>query len=80
MPMIVASVNANKRLGTTAGQERFRVWLERREVTLVVVQEGWRAGAPAPLPGMRFLGGDAEVAAWIRTTTGETRVERPATW
>jgi hypothetical protein len=66
--MIVASVNANKRLGTRAGRERFRVWLERREVTLVVVQEGWRARAPvpAPPPGMRLLDGDAELAVWIR--------------
>ena len=80
--MIVASVNANKQLGTTAGRERFRAWLERREVTLVVVQEGWRAGAPvpAPPPGMRFLDGDAELAVWIHRTTGWPRVERPATW
>jgi hypothetical protein len=80
--MIVASVNAKKRLGTTAGRERFRAWLERWEVTLVVVQEGWRAGAPvpAPPPGMRFLGGDAELAVWIRGTTGWPRVERPAGW
>jgi hypothetical protein len=80
--MIVASVNANKCLGTTAGRERFRAWLERREVTLVVVQEGWRAGAPvpAPLPGMRFLDGDAELAVWIRGSTGAPRVERAATW
>jgi hypothetical protein len=80
--MIVASVNANKRLGTTAGRERFRAWLERREVTLVVVQEGWRAGAPvpAPPPGMRFLDGDAELAVWIRGTSGWPRVERPSTW
>jgi hypothetical protein len=80
--MIVASVNANKRLGTTAGRERFRAWLERREVTLVVVQEGWRAGAPVPdrLPGMRFLDGDAELAVWIRGATGWPRVERAARW
>ena len=80
--MIVASVNANKRLGTSAGRERFRAWLERREVTLVVVQEGWRAAAPvpAPPPGMQFLDGDAELAVWIRRTTGWPRVERPATW
>lgn len=80
--MILASVNANKRLGTTAGRERFHAWLERREVALVVVQEGWRAGAsvPAPPPGMRFLDGDAELAAWICGTAGWRRVERSATW
>jgi hypothetical protein len=78
--MIVASVNANKHLGTTARRERFRAWLERQKVTLVLVQEGWRAPAPVPPPGMRFLDGDAELAAWIRGPTGRPRVERPATW
>jgi hypothetical protein len=56
--------------------------VERREVTLVVVQEAWRAGAPVapPWPGMRFLEGDGELAVWIRDTTGWPRVERLATW
>ena len=35
---------------------------------------------PAPPPEMRFLDGDAELAVWIRGTTGWPRVERPATW
>lgn len=80
--MIVASVNAGKRLGAATERERFRAWLERRKVTLVVVHEAWRAGAPvAPWwPGMRFVDGDAELAAWIRDTAGWPRVERPATW
>lgn len=55
--MIVASVNAKKRLGGVGVRERFGLWLERPEVTLVVVQEAWRAGGPIPPqpPRMRFL-------------------------
>ena len=77
--MIVASVNAKKRLGAVGARERFGSWLERREVTLVVVQEAWRAGGPAPPPppGMQFLEGDAELAAWIRDGIDRPRVDRP---
>jgi hypothetical protein len=80
--MIVASVNANKRLGAMGARERFGSWLEHREVTLVVVQEPWRAGAPAPPAprGMRFLEGDGELAAWIREGTDRPRVDRPEAW
>jgi hypothetical protein len=80
--MIVASVNAKKRLGALGARERFGLWLERREVTLVVVQEGWRAGGrvPPPPPGMLFLEGDAELAAWIREGIGRPRVDRPEAW
>jgi methyltransferase family protein len=80
--MIVASVNAKKRLAAVAARERFGLWLERREVTLVVVQEGWRAGAPVPPPppGMQFLEGDAELAAWIRAGIRRPRADRPEDW
>jgi hypothetical protein len=80
--MIVASINGNKRLGTATGRERFRAWLARRGVTLVLVQEGWHAGAPVPPPPrrMRFLDGDAELAVWIREPVRRPHVERPARW
>jgi hypothetical protein len=80
--MVVASVNAKKRIGAVGARDRIGLWLQRREVTLLVVQEAWRAGgpAPAPPPGMRFLEGDAELAAWIRDGTGRLRVDRPAEW
>ena len=80
--MIVASVNAKKRLGAVVARERFGSWLERRQVTLVVVQEAWRAGGPEPPapPGMRFLDGDSELAAWIREGIDLPRVDRPEAW
>jgi hypothetical protein len=80
--MIVASVNAKKRLGTMRARKRFGLWLERRQVTLALVQEAWRAGGPVPPPppGMRFLAGDAQLAAWIREGVGRPRVGRPAEW
>jgi hypothetical protein len=80
--MIVASVNANKRLGAEAARVRFRSWLERRRVTIVVVQEAWRAGAPVPprLPGMELLGGDHELAVWVRDAACRSGLERPAEW
>jgi hypothetical protein len=80
--MIVASVNAKKRLGATGARERFRLWLERRGVSLVVVQEAWRTGGPVPppLPGMQALEGDAELVAWIRDGLGRPRVDRCAEW
>ena len=46
--MIVGSINTKKRLGAVGARERFESWLKRREVTLVVVQEAWRAGGPGP--------------------------------
>jgi hypothetical protein len=80
--MVVASVNAKKRLGAVGVRERFGLWLEHREVTLVVVQEAWRVGGPLPLPppGMQFLEGDAELAAWIRGGIGRPRVDRAEEW
>jgi hypothetical protein len=80
--MILASVNAKKRLGALDARKRFGLWLERREVTLVVVQEGWRAGGsvPPPPPGMLFLDGDAALAAWIREGIGRPRVHRSEAW
>ncbi len=80
--MVVASVNAKKRLGAVGARERFGLWLERQEVTLVVVQEAWRVGgrAPPPPPGMQFLEGDPELAAWIRDGIGRPRVDRPEEW
>jgi Methyltransferase domain len=80
--MIVASVNANKRLSAVGARGRFGLWLERREVTLVVVQEAWRAGGPVPPPppGMQFLAGDAALAAWIRAGIGRPHVVRPEEW
>ena len=80
--MIVASVNAKKRLAAVGARERFGLWLERREVALVVVQEAWRAGGPVPPPpaGMQFLEGDAELAAWIRDGMGRVHVDRPDKW
>jgi hypothetical protein len=80
--MIVASVNANKRLGAMGVRERFGLWLQRRGVMLVVVQEAWRAGGPVPPPppGMRFLEGDPELAAWIRDGFGQPRVGRREAW
>jgi endonuclease/exonuclease/phosphatase (EEP) superfamily protein YafD len=80
--MIVASVNANKRLGAEAARARFRSWLERHGVTLALVQEAWRVGASvAPrLPGMKLLGGDHALAVWVREAAGRLVVERPAGW
>ncbi len=80
--MIVASVNAKKRLGAVGARERFGLWLERREVTLVMVQEGWRPGGSVPPSprGMQFLEGDAELAAWISDGIGRPRVDRPEGW
>jgi hypothetical protein len=80
--MIVASLNAKKRLGAEGARARFRSWLERRGVTLVLVQEAWRVGAPAPprLPGMKLLGGDHELAVWVREGAGRLVLERPAEW
>jgi hypothetical protein len=80
--MIVASVNANKRLSAEAARARFGSWLEGRGVTLALVQEAWRVGAPvAPrLPGMKLLGGDHELAVWACEAGGRLVVERRAEW
>ena len=48
----------------------------------MLVQEAWSAGGrlPPPPPGMQFLSGDAELAAWLGDGIGPPRVDRPEEW
>jgi endonuclease/exonuclease/phosphatase family metal-dependent hydrolase len=80
--VVVASVNANKRLGTPKPSSLCQAWLDRHAVTLVLVQEGWRGARDtrAILPGMTFVAGDAELAIWIRPGHELPRTDRPARW
>jgi endonuclease/exonuclease/phosphatase family metal-dependent hydrolase len=80
--VVVASVNANKRLGVPSASSPCQAWLDRHAVTLVVVQEGWRGARDkqAILPGMTFVAGDAELAIWIRPGHVLQRTDRPAHW
>lgn len=80
--MIVASVNANKRLGGDENTRRFRAWLRRHSIDMVLVQEAWRPTRlkPVPVPGMSFVDGDGELAVWTRGGVAPPRTERPASW
>ena len=72
----VSNPSAKKRLGAVAARERFELWLERRELTLVVGVARRRA-RPAPPSGMQFLDGDAALAASSHDGIGRPRVDRP---
>ena len=75
----VSNPSAKKRLGAVAARERFELWLERRDLTLVVGVARRRAW-PAPPSGMQFLDGDAALAASSRDGIGRPRVDRPGEW
>ena len=75
----VSNPSAKKRLGAVAARERLELWLERRELTLVVGVARRRA-RPAPPSGMQFLDGDAALAASSRDGIGRPRVDRPGEW
>jgi Methyltransferase domain len=63
----VASVNLNKRIGSTAARSRLTHWLTRNEIVLLLAQEPWRPPnrAPVQLDGFRAVGGNDKVFAWI---------------
>jgi SAM-dependent methyltransferase len=80
--MVIASVNANKRLGARKAQALFRAWLTREGVDLVFAQEAWRVGREGvvEIPDMVLVEGDAELAVWVRVGLEAPATTRAAPW
>lgn len=66
--MRIASLNTNKRLGSTPARTSVEQWLHSQHVDLLVTQEAWKPAdrEPPELLGFRGLGGSHQGFAWIR--------------
>lgn len=80
--VIVASLNANKRLGTPLAASRLAAWITERDVGLLLVQEPWRGSraVPVALDDMLFIAGDADLATWARREQDPPSVIRLHSW
>ncbi len=80
--MLLASVNLNKRLGSTVPRANLAAWLRDQGVQLLLAQEPYKpADRTPPMPvGFRFAGGDGHLGAWISEDLDAPSVFSPFTW
>jgi len=69
MTLRIGSINLNKRLGGQEARSALERWLSRHGVDLIVVQEpvGTVTALPDTIGQYRFVGGNEQVAAWLRS-------------
>jgi endonuclease/exonuclease/phosphatase family metal-dependent hydrolase len=67
MPLRVAVVNANKRLGQKVGRDGIARWVGRHRPDVILLQEPWVAGNPQSFApdGYVTLAGNERVQAWV---------------
>ncbi|MEU1085712.1 methyltransferase domain-containing protein [Streptomyces sp. NPDC005892] len=80
--MLLASVNLNKRLGTSGARANLGAWLREHGVKVMVAQEPFKPAdrTPPVLGGFTFAGGDGRLAAWISEDLAPPTVATPAPW
>ncbi|MCX4663723.1 methyltransferase domain-containing protein [Streptomyces uncialis] len=80
--MLLASVNLNKRLGTSGARSGLATWLHAHGVEAVVAQEPFIPvdRTPPALDGFTFAGGDGHLAVWISEGLAPPPVSSPRQW
>ncbi|QHC30713.1 methyltransferase domain-containing protein [Streptomyces sp. HF10] len=80
--MLLASVNLNKRLGSSGARSELGAWLREHGVKAVLAQEPFKPAdrLPPVLAGFTFAGGDGHLALWTSEDLIPPPVSSPDTW